>query len=78
MESDLKQLIVCEGMVETEIIKSKLRSFGIPCHVQFETAGRLYGVTINGLGKAKIMVKKEDLKQALELIRVDEDSISTE
>jgi hypothetical protein len=68
MKSDLKELIVCEGMIETEIIKSKLRSFDIPCLVQFETAGRLYGITIDGLGKTKIMVNKEDYERALELI----------
>ena len=69
MGSDLIELIVVEGLVETEIIKSKLRSYKIPCHVQAETAGRLFGITIDGLGKAKIMVNKKDYKKALSIIK---------
>ena len=69
MSDELKELIVVEGMVETEVIKSKLNSFGIPCHVQAETAGRLFGITIDGLGKAKIMVNEEDYEKALSIIK---------
>lgn len=68
MEKDLKELIVVEGMVQTEIIRSKLKSYGIPCLVYSETAGRLFGVTLDGLGKARIMVRKEDYQKALSLI----------
>jgi len=68
MESDLKELIVVEGMVPAEIIRSKLKSYGIDCLIQAETAGRLFGITLNGLGKARIMVRKEDHSKALKLI----------
>jgi hypothetical protein len=68
METDLKQLIVIEGMVEAEVIKSKLASFDIPCLLQFETAGRLFGITMNGLGKIKIMVNPADYERAKEII----------
>lgn len=64
----MKQLIVIEGMVEAEIIKSKLASFDIPCLLQFESAGRLYGITMNGLGKIKIMVNAADYEKAKEII----------
>lgn len=73
MESDLKKLTVIEGMVEAEIIKSKLASFDIPCVMQFESAGRLYGITMNGLGKVKIMVNAEDFKRAKEIISLDKE-----
>ncbi|MCK4766488.1 MAG: DUF2007 domain-containing protein [Candidatus Aminicenantes bacterium] len=72
MEQELKQLIVIEGMVEAEIIKSKLDSFDIPCLLQFESAGRLYGITMNGLGKVKIMVNAGDYEKARELLDTDE------
>jgi hypothetical protein len=73
MESHLKKLIVVEGMVESEIIKSKLASFDIPCIMQFETAGRLYGITMNGLGKVKIMVTAEDYEKAKEIISTEKE-----
>ncbi len=55
-------------MMEAEIIKSELESFDIPCVLKFESAGRLFGITMNGLGKVKVMVHPEHLKQAKELL----------
>ena len=68
MEPKLKKLIVIEGMVEAEIIKSKLTGFDIPCVLNFESAGRLYGITIDGLGEIRIMVNAEDYEKAKEII----------
>ena len=65
---ELEELIVVEGMAEAIIIKSKLESFSIPCVLKFESAGRLFGITMNGLGKVKLMVNKKDLKKAEELL----------
>ena len=55
-------------MVEAEIIKSKLTGFDIPCVLNFESAGRLYGITIDGLGQVQIMVNAEDYEKAKEII----------
>lgn len=68
MEKDLKELIVVNGMMEAEIIKSKLKSFDIPCILKFETTGRLLGITLNGLGKVKVMVPSELFSEAKKLI----------
>jgi len=54
--SELKELVEVDGMMEAEIIKSKLESFQIPVLLTFESAGRIYGITLNGLGKVKVMV----------------------
>jgi hypothetical protein len=56
MKKDLKEVAVVEGMMEAEIIKAKLESYHIPCFLKFESAGRLFGITMNGLGEVKIMV----------------------
>ena len=71
-EKNLKELIVIEGMVEAEIIKSKLTAFEIPSVLKFEAVGRLLGITMDGLGKVKILVREEDLERALEIISTDE------
>lgn len=55
-ESDLKELLAVEGSLEAEIIKSKLESFQIPVLLQYEAAGRIFGITMDGLGKVKVMV----------------------
>ncbi len=67
-DKDLVELVVIEGMVEAEIIKSKLDAFEIPSILKFEPVGRLLGITMDGLGKVKIMVREDDLKRALEII----------
>ena len=73
-ENDLKELIVVEGLMEAEIIKSKLESFEIPCALKFESAGRLMGITMNGLGKVQVMVAPGDYDKAVEIINSESDS----
>lgn len=68
MSDDLKPLITVDGLVAGEIIKSKLASFAIPSILKFETAGRLLGITLNGLGKVTVMVNHRNLSRAMELI----------
>lgn len=70
---DLKEVLVSDGMVEAEVVKSKLESFGIPCMLKFESAGRLMGITMDGLGKVQVMVPDEYLSKAREIINADTD-----
>jgi hypothetical protein len=57
-DSDLQELLAVEGGLEADIVKSKLESFGIPVLLQYEAAGRIFGITMDGLGKVKVMVPK--------------------
>lgn len=57
-----------EGTMEAEIIKSKLESFHIPVLLRFESAGRIFGITMNGLGKVKIMVPEAFLSEAGKIV----------
>ncbi len=64
----LMELMAVEGSMEAEIIKSKLESFQIPVLLQYEAAGRIFGITMNGLGKVKIMVPQEFLEEAKKIL----------
>ncbi|HSQ36229.1 MAG TPA: DUF2007 domain-containing protein [Candidatus Binatia bacterium] len=66
--TDLKELIAVEGSMEAEIIKSKLESFQIPVLLKFESAGHIFGITMNGLGKVKIMVPAALLAEAKKIL----------
>lgn len=55
-EKELTELMAVEGSLEAEIVKSKLESRGIPVLLQYEAAGRLFGITMDGLGKVRVMV----------------------
>ncbi len=65
---DLSELMAVEGSMEAEIIKSKLESFQIPVLLRFESAGHIFGITMNGLGKVKIMVPESFLVEARKIL----------
>jgi hypothetical protein len=67
-DSDLEELMAVEGSMEADIIKSKLESYQIPVLLQYEAAGRIFGITMDGLGKVKIMVPKSFLEEARKLL----------
>ena len=68
LDNDLKELTAVEGSMEADIIKSKLESFAIPVLLQYEAAGRIFGITMNGLGKVKIMVPESFLEEAKKIL----------
>lgn len=71
-EKELKELMVVDGLMEAEIIKSRLESFEIPCMLKFESAGRLMGITMDGLGEVKVMVSPGDYDKAREIMSYGE------
>ncbi|MCU0237559.1 MAG: DUF2007 domain-containing protein [Acidobacteria bacterium] len=64
----LKELMAVEGSMEAEIIKSKLESFDIPVLLQYEAAGRIFGITMDGLGKVRILVPQDLLEEAQKIL----------
>jgi hypothetical protein len=67
-EGDLKELLAVEGSMEAEIIKCKLESFQIPVLLQYEAAGRIFGITMDGLGKVKVMVPLRFFEEAKKIL----------
>jgi hypothetical protein len=70
---ELIELLVVDGMMEAEIIKSKLENFEIPCMLKFEAVGRLLGISSNGLGKVQVMVPADYLEKAKEILNTKTD-----
>jgi len=54
--------------MEAQIIKGRLESEGIPVLLSYESAGLVYGLTIDGLGAAKVMVPKHLAEEAKEIL----------
>jgi hypothetical protein len=67
-ESELKELMAVEGSLEADIIKSRLESFQIPVLLQYEAAGRIFGITMDGLGKVKILVPLSLFEEAKKIM----------
>jgi hypothetical protein len=54
--------------MEAHIIKGRLESEGIPVLLRYESAGLVYGITIDGLGEVKVMVPQHLAQEAKEIL----------
>ena len=70
-QSDLVVIQTVQGELTAEVIKSHLESEGIPVVLQYESAGRVYGVTVDGLGAVKILVSREFAEEAKRIAKGD-------
>ena len=60
--------------LEAQIIKGRLESEGIPVLLSYESAGLVYGITIDGLGEVKIMVPRHLAAEAKEVLGISLES----
>jgi len=61
------------GLLQAEVIKGRLESAGIPVVLDYESAGRVIGITVNGLGEVRVLVPDGRAEDALELLTAAED-----
>jgi hypothetical protein len=45
-----------------------LESFGIPARVSYEAAGRIYGLTMDGMGVAALLVPENRAREAQDIL----------
>jgi hypothetical protein len=60
--------------MEAHIIKGRLETEGIPVLLRYESAGLVYGITVDGLGQVKVMVPRHLAEEAKEILRINEQS----
>ena len=60
--------------MEAQVIKGRLESEGIPVLLNYESAGLVYGITVDGLGEVKVMVPKHLAKEAKEILGISMES----
>jgi hypothetical protein len=58
--------------LEAHIIKGRLESEGIPVLLSYESAGLVYGLTVDGIGEVKIMVPAGLAAEAREILGMNE------
>lgn len=57
------------GLLRADVVKGKLESEGIPVVLRYEAAGRIYGLTLDGLGEVEILVPGDDEPRAREVLQ---------
>jgi hypothetical protein len=51
-----------------DLYKSKLEAAGIPVLLRYESAGMVFGITVDGLGEVRVMVPAEFAAEAESLL----------
>jgi len=72
-KSDFVVIETVQGQLTADVVKSLLESAGIPVFLQCESAGRIYGLVIDGLGAVKVLVPQEFAEEARKLIKETKD-----
>ena len=57
---------------EAQILRSLLEDQGIPAALSYESAGIVYGLTIDGLGEVRILVPESYYAQAQAVLAISE------
>ena len=65
---DEVELLRLQGRINAEPILAALRANGIPCRLQGEALGSVYGLTLDGLGEVAILVPAEHAEAARDLL----------
>ena len=62
MEKESKQddwvLVFTGAMTEAQIVKGLLESNEIPVKLEYEAIGKIYGFTVDGLGRVRVFVSR--------------------
>jgi hypothetical protein len=66
--SDLAEVTRVYGPFEADLIKNFLASHGIVAIISGRTAPFIYPFTVDGLAEFKVLVQKDDLEKARELV----------
>ena len=70
-------VVVCtvQGELQASVLKSHLESEGIPVLLKYESAGKVFGLTVDGLGEVRILVPAALAYQAKRIIEPRDDDV---
>jgi hypothetical protein len=63
-------VVICsvQGETAANLLKSHLESKGVPVLLEYESAGRVIGITVDGLAEVRIKVPRELADDARQII----------
>ena len=68
MPENWKIVHITNGLAKANIIKTRLEAEGIEVQLVYEAISKILGLTANGLGEVKILVKEKDFDTAKKII----------
>ena len=67
-KSGLVTVHTASGLLNAQVVKTKLESVGIPALLDYESAGVVLGITVDGLGEVRVMVPEDLAEEARALL----------
>ena len=67
-KSGLVTVHTVSGLLPAQVIKTKLESADIPVLLDYESAGVVLGITVDGLGEVRVMVPEVLAEEARALL----------
>jgi len=71
-DADVVVVYTSQGPLAAEVAKSKLEAAGIPCALRYPSIGRVWGLTVDGLGRVEVVVLAQFEADALDVLREEE------
>ena len=66
--SDFVLLCTVQGELAASVLKSHLESEGVPVLLEYDSASKVYGLTVDGLGAVRILVPQDLVEEAKHII----------
>ncbi len=77
-KENFKTVYTATSQPEAYIVKGRLESAHIPVLLKYESAGLVYGITVDGLGKVDVQVPESMVKTACNLLNEVPESDTTQ
>jgi ribosomal protein L25 (general stress protein Ctc) len=71
MDGELVPLTTVWGIMEAEIVVGLLRASDIDATIRHEALSTVLGLSVDGLGKQEVLVRREDLAAAQRLLAAE-------
>ncbi len=65
---ELTAICTTGGLIKAQVIKSKLEHAGIRVLLDYESVGPVIGITVDGIGRVRVLVPTERAEEARALI----------
>jgi len=67
-EPNLVEVYTSQGHLRAHVAKSKLAAAGIPALLSYDAASLIYGITVDGIGKVRVMVPEQYAAEARSML----------
>ena len=76
-EPNLVEVYASQGHLGANVAKSKLEAAGIPALLSYRAASLIFGLTVDGIGKVRVLVPERFAEEARAML-AEEDSLQDE